>query len=247
MKPAKKTNSPWSQFMLLCELGRISNLPSVTSNVIAAWFLNNTLNNAVIQPEAYSSLLYTILGGWLLYVSGTTLNDGFDVKFDKEHRPERAIPSGRISQKTVCIIGFIQMLIGIIILIFSANCSPLLTGLLCAAILFYDIIHKKWKGSIIIMGACRLLLWLTAASANGIAINSVTFIWSTTLFIYILGISFIAINEHKLKTGKLVGMMLALIPVIDALSVSNHSLKLALALVLCIPFSIFLQKQFAAT
>ena len=68
-------------------LGRVSNLPTVWTNVLVAWLLSG---GAFTWSAALSWML---AGASLLYVGGTTLNDFFDVAFDREFRKERPIPS----------------------------------------------------------------------------------------------------------------------------------------------------------
>ena len=48
----------------------------------------------------------------LLYVGGTALNDAFDAEYDREHRPERPIPSGALSLLSVWILGLGALLVG---------------------------------------------------------------------------------------------------------------------------------------
>ena len=73
----------------LLELSRVSNLPTVASNVIAAWVIAGGRFDVII--------LLVLAGGGLLYSGGMVLNDAVDREFDRRHRPERPIPSGVIS------------------------------------------------------------------------------------------------------------------------------------------------------
>ena len=48
------------------------------------------------------------------------------------------------------------------------------------------------------MGGCRLLLWATAATCGDLeGIYPLTWIWGTTLFLYVIGISLYARGEAK--------------------------------------------------
>ena len=109
-------------------------------------------------------LAWLLLAGSLIYTGGMILNDAADVNFDREHRKERPIPSGQVGVRTAWAVSCIMLFMGgVIALGYGAN--PQLTGLLLGAVVFYDLYHKRWEGSVIIMGACRLLLYLVAASA----------------------------------------------------------------------------------
>ena len=71
-------------------LGRVSNLPTVWSNVVVGWLIGGGLFGWPI--------LWIVVGVSLLYWGGMTLNDAFDAKWDRENAPERPIPSGAISR-----------------------------------------------------------------------------------------------------------------------------------------------------
>ncbi|MCB1277264.1 UbiA family prenyltransferase [Prosthecobacter sp.] len=137
-------------------LARISNLPTVWTNVTAAWLLAG-------GALADARLCWLILAGSLLYTGGMILNDAADVKFDRAHRKERPIPSGQVSLGAVWGVGVAMLVVGFGIAIF-AGANVWITLGLVAAILFYDLYHKPWPGSVVVMGACRMLLYLMAAS-----------------------------------------------------------------------------------
>jgi UbiA prenyltransferase family protein len=138
-------------------LARISNLPTVWTNVTAAWLL--------AHGELFDvRVAWILLAASLIYTGGMILNDAADVKFDREHRKERPIPSGKIGLRSAWVVSCSMLFVGGVIAIgYGAN--PQITGLLLGAIVFYDLYHKRWAGSVIVMGACRLLLYLMAASA----------------------------------------------------------------------------------
>ena len=140
------------------ELARISNLPTVWTNVLAGWLLAG-------GKWEWQPLAWLLLGGSLLYTGGMILNDAADVKFDREHRKERPIPSGRVTSAQAWSVGLGMMLAGAIMAVWGATACIWLTSGLVAAILFYDLYHKPWAGSVFVMGSCRTLLYLVAASA----------------------------------------------------------------------------------
>ncbi len=179
-------------------LARISNLPTVWTNVIAAWLLaGGSLTDA--------RLYWLILAGSLLYTGGMILNDAADVKFDREHRQERPIPSGQVSLQTAWTIGIAMLLVGATLATgFGAN--PRITAVLVAVIVFYDLYHKQWAGSVVIMGACRTLLYLMAASAA----PAVVLPAAIALGCYIVGITLAARSEHSKDTLPVASSLLAL-------------------------------------
>ena len=195
-------------------LGRVSNLPTVWTNCIAAWILNqlgSELSLFVLPDSAYShsvqlnlvTLIWIVIGSSLVYVSGTTLNDAFDFEFDRKHNKERPIPSGVMKPWEVWLIGVSELFLGFYILFDLVGVNIVCLILLCAVIIAYDAVHKKWSGSVWLMGGCRLLLWWTIASAAmppDRPLSNLVYIWSITLLIYIAGITFVARGE---ATGRL--------------------------------------------
>ncbi len=140
-------------------LARISNLPTVWTNVSAAWLLSGGgLEDA--------RLYWLILAGSLLYTGGMILNDAADVKFDREHRPERPIPNGQVSTKEAWSVGLGMLLIGAWLAFDKGWAHPLFIAGLLVCIVFYDLYHKPWAGSVFVMGACRTMLIAMAGSAR---------------------------------------------------------------------------------
>ena len=179
-----------SKLKAILDLGRVSNLPTVWTNVLAAWLMTGGM-----AGEYFLRCFPLLLGASLVYMAGTTMNDAVDAKFDREHRPERAIPAGVFSPRQVWILAIIEMGIGAMILVLMAKASILwVTGLL-AAIIAYNIVHKKFEGSIYIMGACRLFLYFSAASTTEAGVSFGILIWALSLMAYIAGLSLVARGE----------------------------------------------------
>ena len=82
-------------------LGRVSNLPTVWTNVLAGAVL---AGRATVGPGRAGRSLALALS--LFYVGGMYLNDAFDREIDARERPERPIPSGRIGAGEVFALGF---------------------------------------------------------------------------------------------------------------------------------------------
>ncbi len=177
------------QVRALLELGRVSNLPSVVTNVLAAWILTGS--------RFGFGLVGLVIGSVLLYLGGTTLNDAIDVKFDRENRPERPIPAGVFSARMVWLIGIAYLVVGSGLLIVLTKAWPVWVAALVVAIVVYDVVHKKWQGAVFVMGSCRLFLYLVAASAaiGGTGVKLPVLIWAAALFLYIVGLTFVARGE----------------------------------------------------
>lgn len=179
-------------------LGRISNLPTIWTNVLVGWFLSG--------GAWTGELSWILLGMSLIYIAGMTLNDAFDAKWDRENAPGRPIPSGRISEATVWTLGAIQMLAGLEILIGLTSVHPLFAGLLVVAVLLYTWLHKRHVASVLLMGACRALVYLGAASAvvehtSSIVVPQLVYLIAGGVVIYIAGLTLAARSEHLASPG----------------------------------------------
>jgi len=169
-------------------LGRMSNLPTVWTNVLAGWFLAGGTWDG--------ELMWLMVGVSLLYVAGMTLNDAFDANWDREHAPERPIPSGAISEKAVWILGIAQLAAGIGIILGLTQASPAWLVALVVAILLYDWIHKRTAWSILAMGSCRGLVVLLAGSGVADAIPAEIWWWALGLSVFVAGITLVARGER---------------------------------------------------
>jgi 4-hydroxybenzoate polyprenyltransferase len=168
-------------------LGRVSNLPTVWSNCLAGWWLAG--GGSCLRLVCVSVFVT------FLYLGGMFLNDAFDAGFDYNHRRTRPIPSGAVAEKEVWKWGFIWLGLGLAGLACLGAVTAGLALLLAGCILFYNAIHKTMVLAPVLMGACRFLVYLTAASVglNGVTGES---IWKgLALAGYIAGLSCLARKE----------------------------------------------------
>ncbi|MCZ6604984.1 MAG: UbiA family prenyltransferase, partial [Alphaproteobacteria bacterium] len=102
-------------------LGRISNLPTVWTNVLTGVVL--------VGGEILSlRLAILIIALSLFYVGGMYLNDAFDRDFDARERPDRPIPAGLVSTKTVFAAGYAMLAGGLAVLVWVGYGSAGGTG-----------------------------------------------------------------------------------------------------------------------
>ena len=190
MRP--KRDSSYGCIKALLLLGRVSNLPTVWSNCLAAWLL---AGGALVESADQQRFTWLIAGATLLFLAGMFLNDAFDVQFDREHRPERPIPSGAITAKTVWVLGIGQLLLGLGCLVWMNTLATLCALGLAASILLYDWLHKRTAWSPMLMGLCRLFLYLLAAATTTEPLGLTVVLCAFALWAYIVGLSNIARRE----------------------------------------------------
>ena len=177
----------------LLVLGRASNLPTVWSNCVAGWWMGG--GGSVV------TLLQLCLGGTLLYLGGMYLNDAMDAAFDRQHRRERPIPSGAITEALVWQLGSGLISAGWLLLAVLGWDTALLATLLVVAVLVYDAVHKAVTFSPVLMAACRFFLLLAAASVGADGVTGLA-IWNAFgLAGWIVGLSYVARREST--TGRL--------------------------------------------
>ena len=178
------------------QLGRVSNLPTIWSNVVAGIALAGASPlNGFILP--------LLLAMSLAYIGGMFLNDAFDRKIDAAERPERPIPSGSVKAAEVFAAGF-TLLVGSVF--FSAITAigwghniALVTTLSIAlgcTIVLYDVWHKDNPFSPLIMGACRVLVILIAGFASTDQPSIMLFIGAATMLCYLIGLTYVAKQEN---------------------------------------------------
>ena len=201
-------------FSVALQLGRVSNLPTVWTNVLVGTVL------AGGEPWTPSALLAGI-GLSLLYVSGMYLNDAFDRDIDAKERPARPIPAGLISADTVFAAGFGLMLAGLAFVLWasaaarpSTGWQPMLAGLgLGAAILFYDWHHKSNVLSPFFMGLCRVLAYLTAGFAAVRHPSGTLMVAAFVSLCYLIGLTYVAKQESLNRLGSLWPLLFLAAPV----------------------------------
>lgn len=194
----------------LLKLGRVSNLPTVWTNVLAG---------TVIAGGTWQSwrTAHVLLAMTLFYVGGMYLNDYFDRVVDARERPERPIPRQEISPRAVAAIGF-GLLGGGIALMAPLGVSTLATGLvLAAAVVTYDLFHKGYPVSPLVMGLCRALVYVGAAAAAVGETPLASLIAALALLGFVAGISYAAWQERLDRPGQLWPLMLLAPPLLIGL------------------------------
>lgn len=210
----------------LLDLGRISNLPTVWTNVLAG----AVLSGASLEAPA---LLLLGAAASMLYIGGMFLNDAFDRRFDARLRSDRPIPSGRASAAGVFRTGFALLAAGVILAGVASwlRGSPLeagpsewralgAAGFLAGLIVFYDAFHKGHPLSAVIMGSCRAALYVLAAVTLG-RLGVAVVAGALVLLAYVVGLTAIARREATApRLRGLVGRLIAGICLLDALLIA---------------------------
>jgi 4-hydroxybenzoate polyprenyltransferase len=178
-------------------LGRVSNLPTVWTNVLAGATL------AGVRASACTLVaLCAIVSAF--YVGGMFLNDAFDRDLDARERPTRPIPAGLITAREVFTIGFSLLGLGIAALAYGFGARAGGGGAARAAtIVLYAAWHKGNPISPGIMGACRALVYAIAALAVTGYLPRPALFGALALWSYLIGLTYIAKQETLLEPKNL--------------------------------------------
>ncbi|MFC7338460.1 UbiA family prenyltransferase [Haloferula chungangensis] len=143
---------------------RIANAPSVVSNVWIGYMLGWFYWGENADP--FSDLSKLIFIGLSLYFAGNLANDWFDQKWDRQHRPERALPAGLFSP-FVYLVGALFLAINGILSASSISYPVFYAALaILASIILYTWLHKRTRWAVIPMGLCRAGLYAMGFAAS---------------------------------------------------------------------------------
>jgi UbiA prenyltransferase family len=181
----------------LSQLIRLPNVLTAAADSLAGWLLGG---GALGEVGKWALLA---IASMVLYAAGMALNDMFDVEIDRQERPGRPIPSGRISRSLAGLIGFLGLFCGPLVAGLSGSFSSLaVAGVLAAVIVAYDAGLKRTALGPGVMGACRglnLLLGLTHTPALG---GPVLWLAAAMYGLFVCGITLISRTETETGRSK---------------------------------------------
>jgi 4-hydroxybenzoate polyprenyltransferase len=194
----------------LLRLGRISNIPTVWTNVLAG----SVIAGGDRDP---GRIVLTMLAMTAFYVGGMYLNDFFDREIDARDRPGRPIHAGEIRAGMVSSIGFGLLATGVALMIPFGLPAAIWGALLAAAIVLYDVWHKGNVLSPIVMGTCRALVYIGTGAALAGSTSAATMIAAIALASHVAGITYAAKRESLDRVGNLWPLALLAVPLFVAL------------------------------
>jgi 4-hydroxybenzoate polyprenyltransferase len=230
----------WRAYLLL---SRISNLPTVWSNVIAG----AVASGAAFTPFDIGRLA---AGVSFLYAAGMFLNDMFDREFDARHRPDRPIPAGDIGMLAAGRVASVLIAIGLLLIAaLSGNLIPRLWSLaLVAVILYYNWRHKRDPLGPLWMGICRGLVYCVAAAAVASTVSTRVFVAAAVMTLYV-----VVLTQAAKRLGQrarvVVPLLIAGISLVDAgvIAVSGGAMPLVLLALVCAVLTLGFQRLVPGT
>lgn len=198
-----------SQLLAYLRLLRIPNVFTAIADVMMGYAFSQP------RPDQTLVLASLISVSCCLYLSGMVLNDVFDYEVDKRERPDRPIPSGRISRRRAKVIGFSLLAAGVCMgwcvrfTFLDASVQPWRPGVIATAlamvILLYDGVLKSTPFGPVAMGLCRflnVLLGMSAAPGDSGLLDFALHEWMVAggMGIFVAGITMFA--RHEAETSR---------------------------------------------
>jgi 4-hydroxybenzoate polyprenyltransferase len=226
-------------------LGRVSNLPTVWTNVFAAALLAQAsligaAGDDMIFQHSNVFWMTTLAALSLMYLGGMFLNDAFDAEWDRKNSNPRPIAKGDIAACWVWITGSLMLVIAIVliaylyqatqhgsVIVFGFNIQALYglfaAILLALTIILYNAIHKQFVHSAFVMGACRCGVYLIAALLL-VEVSFALALAAISLWLYIAGITYLARDEHTNRLVRYWPLALLFSPVFIGASLGSQSI-----------------------
>jgi len=208
-------------------LGRVSNLPTVWTNVWAA---------AALTGIGWSmATLAAAIAMTMMYVGGMFLNDAFDHRIDVVERPTRPIPSGTVSVRSVLIAGFALLALAALLIATTASAAAPFGAALALLIVTYNLFHKQNPFGPLLMGACRALVYL----ATGVAVaagsqssgSGPIMLAALGILAHVAGLTYAARTEAFDRVEWLWPLLLLAAPFVVSLGIAGSATTLSLATV----------------
>lgn len=210
---APKFSPIWASLQLM----RPANILTAWADILlgyAASGLAVTSFQQSLMPETVIPLGWLLLATTGLYGGGVVFNDVLDAHLDAKERPERPLPSGRISMTAAIALGSTLLGIGVMAATQVSWLSTALAGFIAVAALSYDSVtkHNPFLGPLN-MGICRGANLLLGVSALPLAIQQHWFL-ALIPIVYIAAITTISRGEvhggHRV-TGIVALFMLSIV------------------------------------
>ena len=220
-KQQKPTPTPAASSRLLAylQLLRLPNVFTAMADVAMGFiFVRGVADFGRAGSTAAAELAVLIVASSLLYLAGMVLNDWFDYDVDRQERPARPLPSGRIARSTAARLGWGLLISGVMVAsaagYFLGSILPAGVAVaLAVCIVLYDGILKRTPLGPLAMGGCRTLNVLLGMSATGMIWRAENCLVAAAIGVYIAGVTFYArweaerSDRRRLLTGIAVMML----------------------------------------
>jgi hypothetical protein len=200
--PQRQISRSSSTLHAYLQLVRLPNLFTAMADVVMGFLFTH----AVFSPGDGWALGLLVGASTCLYAAGVVLNDVFDYEVDCRERPERPLPSGRVSLAAARWLGWELLVLGLAMAWLAGALANdfrpgVVATLLAGCIVSYDALLKGTPVGPLGMGACRALnvllgmsLWWDEAGRPGLW-NGEHWLVAASVGTYVAGVTWFARGE----------------------------------------------------
>ena len=158
------------------------------------------------------------------------LNDVFDADIDAQERPDRPIPSGRVTRSAVRNLGFLALVLGAGLVgthagMVGAGMPPVIAAIATVGtIVIYDAWHKGNPVAPAIMGLCRVGVYAMAALSVAPTLGPDVLYGAGLLLAYVVGLTYVAAHENKSGLGRTWPLVCLYAPIVYSLPLLRGTL-----------------------
>jgi 4-hydroxybenzoate polyprenyltransferase len=162
----------------------------------------------------------------MIYCGGMAMNDCIDCSADAGQRPDRPIPSERITVPKATIV-YLTLFASAAAMLWFAGGLPVLAAalLLLLLVLIYNITHSRTYLAVIPMAGCRFMIYIIVGLSFSGTITLPLLLLAIVQFEYIVLLSIVARREKLQKrdvtANSVIPAMLAGIPLIDGIALAQ--------------------------
>ena len=201
-------------------LVRLPNLFTLPSNILVGMA---TVSSLAFTLTSFTQFLLLVTISVLLYCVGIVLNDLYDFDIDKKERPNRPLPSGKISRRSAIVLVAIFSTIALILSLQVSFSTLVISSILFSVIFGYDKYLKNTHAGPFTIASARVMNILLGTSVSLRSVDSYSQIVTLTFvliitFVYVSLIGFISRYEVH---GFLDNTKLLLPPAIVATIISS--------------------------
>ena len=181
----------------LLAISRVSNLPTVWMNVLAAALLTGASGSpgAALAPSVVLLLMVALSAS---YCGGMVLNDFCDREWDAREQPFRPIPAGRITAAAAIRLAVVLLGAGVSLLLFTPHPSAVIAGLVLLAVIWaYDRWHKAAAWTVLLMAATRTLVYVVTAVAIAGTVPGLVWLAGIAQLVWTLLVTVVARHENQ--------------------------------------------------
>ncbi len=173
---------------------RAPNLLTVPGDGAAGYLL---ATGAAAQPDG--RLLAVLGASVLFYVAGLLMNDLADRETDRRERPNRPIPSGRVSASTVRNVLLMCLLVGLALSASAGRWVLIVALLLVGSITAYNLLPRAGPLAVVWMATCRGLNVLLGAA---VASAATTLVWTGAMIVAWFVAALTILARHEMSEAR---------------------------------------------